>query len=745
MKNLPNSGCYGWFAVFLGATALAGCVRTSEYNQHDIVARIKPIVEINNWQFKDLNSNGKLDPYEDWRLPTAQRVADLLSQMTLREKAGLMLIDTLNSGCDGQLQENAKQYIQEQQMRRFIFRNTVTSDPKCGSDRGFFAGSSVTPRQTAHYFNLIQELAESSRLGIPVIEKSNPRNHYDQNAKVGISAAAGAFTAFPKEPGLAAAALGEEHIKPGSGMAIIKSFADIMGTEWHSLGLRGMYGYMADLGTEPRWHRFGETFTENADLNAGIMKTLVEGLQKGPVGPSSNVAMTLKHFPGGGPQEMGLDPHYSFGKYQVYPAHDFAYHLKPFKAAIDAGVSSIMPYYGVPVDLTYQGVHYDEVGFSYSKKVVTDLLRDKLGFKGYVNTDTGILDTRAWGLENKTVSERIATSINAGVDIISGFHNTDMITSLVKQNLVSESRIDESAKRLLSNLFNLGLFENPYVDEGMAASEVGGSLHQAKALELMRKSIVLLQNKTLNNRKVLPMGKGDTVYVMGMAPSDVTSYGYQVVNGEPKDDQGKPLPRPSAKGSDYAIIRVNVTNQGSLLYDYRSRDPKTGVNPNYLNPLTHKTWGSEDPCNMYPDVNKMCVDDMFGLGLIFGGPVPWEINDLSFTRMAHSHTWHISPSLETIQAVMKEVGSKHTILSIYFRNPYVLDKASGLTNAGAILATFGVSDQALMSVLSGQFSPQGRMPFALPKSIEAVIDNDPDAPGYPMKDTLFPYNFGLTY
>ena len=155
-------------------------------------------------------------------------------------------------------------------------------------------------------------------------------------------------------------------------------------------------------------YRVQETFTEDADLNTDIIKALVKGLQGGPVSPATAVALTIKHFPGGGPQELGLDPHYSFGKRQVYPGGRFEYHLKPFRAAIDAGVSSVMPYYGVPVNVTYQGVTYGPTGFAFSKEIVTDLLRGKLGFAGYVNSDTGIISDRAWGLEERTVAERAA-------------------------------------------------------------------------------------------------------------------------------------------------------------------------------------------------------------------------------------------------------------------------------------------------------------------------------------------------
>ena len=286
--------------------------------------------------------------------------------------------------------------------------------------------------------------------------KDNARNHYETDPRFGISAGAGAFTEFPKEAGIAAAALGL-----GS-MAPVEALTAVMGAEWRAIGLRGMYGYSADLATEPRWYRVHETFTEDADLDARIMRALVTGLQGGRVSPSTSVALTIKHFPGGGPQEMGLDPHYSFGKRQVYPGGRFADHLKPFIAAIDAGVSSVMPYYGVPVNVTHQGVAVrgDRVRVLAGDRH-RPAARRRLGFTGYVNSDTGIINDRAWGLEQRTIPERVAAAINGGIDVLSGFSTNATITDLVKAGLVSQGRVDEAAARLLTEQFQLGLFEDP--------------------------------------------------------------------------------------------------------------------------------------------------------------------------------------------------------------------------------------------------------------------------------------------
>ena len=432
--------------------------------------------------FKDLNKNQKLDVYEDWRQPLDKRVANLVSQMTLQEKVGMLLINTLNAGEKGKLTEGAVDYIENQKMTRFIFRNTIKNNPvNTGAGNGF-AGVQISPYEAAQFMNAVQELSERTRLGIPSLFKSNSRNHMEIDARAGINVESGSFSSWPKESGLAAT----------RDMDLIADFAKIMAEEWRAIGLRGMYGYMADLSTEPRWYRVHETFTEDSELATDIIKVLIKNLQ-GEKLHSKSIALTIKHFPGGGPQEGGGDPHYTFGKNQVYPAGKFDYHLAPFKAAIDAGASSIMAYYGIPVGQPYLP---NNVGMAFSKGILTDLLRTLLKFRGYVNSDTGIIGERAWGLENKSLDEQILIAIEAGTDILSGFSNNKQILNLVEAGKLPESRVNLSVTRLLKEQFELGLFENPYVDPNRAAYLVGNPSFQQKADLAQRKSIVLLQNKT---------------------------------------------------------------------------------------------------------------------------------------------------------------------------------------------------------------------------------------------------------
>jgi beta-glucosidase len=672
------------FAIFI-LLAFISFSNKSLLSQPLLESRSVSIIQQGDFKYKDLNKNNELDIYEDWRKPIEERISDLIGQMTLEEKVGMLLINTLNADNYGKVPERAVQYIEDEKMTRFIFRNKVANNPIRGEAGGGFGGTEITPFEAAQFMNAIQELAENTRLGIPAMFKSNARNHIDFDARAGINVGAGAFSSWPKENGLAAT----------RDMELIAEFADIMRQEWTAIGLRGMYGYMADLSTEPRWYRIHETFTEDSELASDIIKTLVENLQ-GKQLNSKSVALTIKHFPGGGPQEGGGDPHYDFGKNQVYPGNNFDYHLAPFQAAVDAGASSIMAYYGIPVGQKYMP---NNVGMAFSKGILTDLLRKNLGFKGYVNSDTGIIGSRAWGLEDKSTEEQIIIALEAGTDVLSGFSNNKQLLDLVTSGKLAEERVDVSVKRLLKEQFELGLFENPFVNANRAAYWVGNPSFQRKAEIAQRKSIVMLQNKMnlplkINGEdeiKILTYGMDTKVFEhTGGRFSRENNGGIKAytVNFDSFPD--------IEDNTDFAIIRVNVSNA-------RTRER------------------------------------------MFGGAEPDELDFLAFSDMAKAKSWIVSPSLENIQNIMDKIGAEKTIISIEFRQPYVLDEDCGLLNAGAIFATFGVTDAALVDIITGKFKPTGKLPFALAKTPEAILKQNPDEPGYQKEDTLFPFGFGLSY
>jgi beta-glucosidase len=775
MKHIMRRFGFGFSLIALGVTHVTPL--SARPRGPELQARSKQILVNQGTRFKDLNANGRLDPYEDWRLPVSQRVDDLVARMTLPEKAGMLLIATNNPGCGGGITPEGRALIETEHMTRFILRSSVVNVPADCNVRleGFAArrGYGQTPEQMASYTNAIQEAREATRLGIPALFKDNARNHVETNPLFGISQGAGAFTEFPKEAGLAAAALGAGSPPNANGtipanlrgdMAVITRFTRVMGQEWRAIGMRGMYGYMADLTTEPRWSRAHETFSEDATLVSDIMGTLVSGLQ-GPVqsgglalSAQTSVALTLKHFPGGGPQQMGWDPHYSFGKNQFYTdpsgRYGFGYHLKPFQAAITSGVSSVMPYYGVPIGAVYNGRRFDEVGMAFSPQIIDQLLRKDLGFKGYVNSDSGIIEERGWGLEGNrinpatgagfTVADRTASSIKVGTDILSEFRKNKTITDLVASGQLDERRnIDPAVRRLLMEQFSFGLFENPYVDAGAARAAIGTPANRTLGFDTQRQSVVLLKNSG-----ILPLKRGANVYNLGFDQAALTARGFNVTQG----GSGAARARVPA-GTDVVLIKIMIDNSGASTY--ASNDPATGgriVDPSFglIDPITGKaqvTWGDQDPC-VYAPYSEGKATDCIDNALRFGGAFPWESGMLALSDIATAKSWRMTPSLADIQGAMSEIGDpSRVVISVYFRNPYVLDEASGVLRAGGLLATFGVSDAAQLDVIAGRVRPRGRLPFALPKTVRSVAQQYPDAPGYgeTTDGALFPFGFGLSW
>ena len=360
-------------------------------NQPIVKSQSAALLNVGKLTFKDLNKNQKLDKYEDWRLPVAERVKDLVSQMTLEEKLGFMLISTTRMGGDNVFANGVqgggpRPVITDGFNEEDLVQNTnmFTRKPlgapnmsAAGTTKGvtqfhlrhFILRASASPEIMAKWSNNLQALCESTRLGIPAIVASNPRNHVTTDASVGLSVGLTAFSKWPGELGLAAM----------RDFPLTRKFAETAAAEWRAVGLRKGYMYMADLATEPRWGRVEGTFGEDADLTSNMITQIVLGFQGNKLSNTS-VAMTTKHFPGGGPQLDGQDSHFDWGKFAHYPGGMFDYHVKPFKAAIAAGTSAIMPYYSAP-----KGKEFEEVGFSFNKAMIGDLLQGKLGFHGIIN------------------------------------------------------------------------------------------------------------------------------------------------------------------------------------------------------------------------------------------------------------------------------------------------------------------------------------------------------------------------
>ena len=687
MKPIFPASC---LAVLLILTAYTSEKRIPEPiagidKQPVLGTRLAKLIKVDGLSFKDLNQNGKLDKYEDWRLNPEERSKDLLGQMTLEEKVGFMLISTTRMKNDWsfgapQSKEPITSDFNEEDLS--ASQNMFTRKPlpapimnaagttKAVTEfhlRHFILRANVTARMTAEWANKLQALCEKQRLGIPAIIASNPRNHIANAAAIGTSVGKTAFSTWPGELGLSAM----------RDLKLTREFADIARQEWAAVGLRKGYMYMADLSTEPRWQRIEGTFGENADWVAQMITEVVLGFQGQDLSATS-VAMTTKHFPGGGAGKEGQDPHFEWGKQEVFPGKMFANNLIPFKAAIKAGTSAIMPYYSMPV-----GTEYEPIAYAYNRAVIHDLLRVKLGFKGIINSDTGPIEMMPWGAENLSIQERYKRTLEAGVNLYSGTADPANLLETVKKGMVDMKLIDDSVLRLLEEKFKLGLFENPYVDADAAERTVGNPKFQARADLAMRKSIVLLRN----DAKALPLKAATKIYFET----------YQR--------------RLSADVSAGAIPgEVYTINDGKYPVTFVETPEEADVILLWIRPSGRSLFGS-DGSPLPLSLSKNGVDVSYINSLTAKKPTIMAIN--------YTNPW-------VIDEIYSDTQKK---------------------NIKGILATFGTTTNALLDIVMGKFKPTGKMPFTTPISEAAAQQQKEDVPGYLEGSAypLFNYNEGLNY
>ena len=475
--------------------------------------------------YRDLNKNGKMDVYEDSSQPIPKRVDDLLHQMTLEEKAGMLFINGARVNDDGSIEDKPGKGL-------FAFAPNARNLVNQKKMNHFNLWAIPSPAAVAKWYNKMQHyVQDSTRLGIPITLASDPRNHFTNNA---FAMSANSFSQWCEPLGLGA--IGDTNLT--------REFANTSRREYLAVGIREALHPQIDLATEPRWPRIAGTFGEDANLTARMARAYILGYQ-GDHLDSNSVATMTKHFPGGGPQKEGLDPHFPFQKGQVYPGHNFKYHLIPFEAAFAAHTAAIMPYYGVPMGQTSENV-----GFSFNKDIITGLLRNTYHFDGVVCTDWGLINdaivmgakwpARAWGVESLSPEDRVKKILDAGVDQFGGENCPELVLQLVKEGKITETRIDSSVRRLLTQKFELGLFDNPFVDESKVSQVLGNPQYQAAGVASQRRAMTLLKNQD----KVLPLTPGKLkIYVRNIDPKVAAQYGTVV------DDPKK---------ADIAILRLNT-------------------------------------------------------------------------------------------------------------------------------------------------------------------------------------------
>ena len=455
------------------------------------------ILKIDGEIFRDLNKNNSLDVYEDHRLDSKLRSDDLLNKMTIEEKVGQMFHPPFT------LKPDIWMLIYE-----IAIRGNKSTEAQILFDNisHFNLYGNPSPAELANKINHFQEIASRSRLGVPVTISSDPIHEVPKGGGVASFSVDG-FSKWPSQLGFAAT----------NNSLIIENFAQIVKEEYLAVGIRTALHPMSDLATDPRWARNFGTFGSNALLSSDMTIAYMNGFQGNTISSESVLTM-VKHFPGGGPQQNGLDPHLYSGRNQTYPGNNFDYHLIPFKDAINNNLKVIMPYYGIPIGQTNE-----DVAMAYNEYILTDLLREELGFSGVICSDWGIITGRHWGVDELSIADRYKKSINAGIDQYGGETETSYLIKLIKENIISEGRINESVKRILVNKFELGLFDDPYVDENKINDRVNTKKNIEAGLEAQRKSIVLLENNG-----ALPLKKGMKIFVDGLDNNIAKDFGVLV-------------------------------------------------------------------------------------------------------------------------------------------------------------------------------------------------------------------------
>jgi len=679
------------------------------------------VIERDGCFFRDLEGSGELLPYEDWRLDAESRAADLASRMTIREIAGLMMYSPHQmvpgisfgpfrytyggksfeeSGASPwALNDQQKKLLSEDGIRHVLLMRFSEIDT------------------VVKWSNEMQRLAESLPHGIPIAFSSDPRHGAGASA-MEFKTEANDVSKWPEGLGLAAT------FEPETA----KKFGEVVAKEYRALGITVALHPQVDLGTEPRWMRVEDTFGAHPKLVTDFGKAYCDGLQttegcESGWGTDSVCAMA-KHWPGGGPCEAGRDAHYAFGKYAVYPGESFEEHLKPFKDGVfkldgpTGKVASIMPYYSVSWNEDH--VNGENVGNSYSHYIINDLLREKYGYDGVVCTDWGITDdqgadvdefgSRCFGVEGLTVARHLRI-IENGVDQFGG--NSDIEPILKAYELGCEKhgeewmreRFEQSAKRLLKNMFRCGLFENPYLDEVESKAVVGCKENQEAGFEAQLKSIVMLKNNA-----ILPMKESIKVYVPQRSIQPKKNF-FRMM------DEAKVMPGASRdvieqyfdwadtmEEADAALVFV----ESPISDGYSVEDRENGGNGYLPLMLQYRPYTAVEARE----------------SSIAGGDPREDFVNRSYrgkTNLAANEA-----DLDLIIDAKKKMGEKPVIAVIRMHHPMVMAELEPY--ADAILVDFGVTQKAICELLVGKAVPQGLLPVQLPSDMETVEKHCEDRP-----------------
>jgi beta-glucosidase len=708
------------------------------------------IIQVDGLAFKDLNKNGKLDIYEDWRKPVVERAKDLATKMTVEQMAGLMLY----SRHQAVPAPEAGMFTGTYNGKPFSASGVKSSDL---SDqqiafltkdnlRHVLMTSVVSPIIAAEWNNNIQALVEGIGVGIPANNSSDPRNGANKDAEYN-AGSGGSISQWPEELGLAAT------FDP----AITEQFGAIAGKEYRALGIATALSPQIDLATEPRWNRFVGTFGEDPKLATDMARAYVDGFQTSPKAIEAyegwgnlSVNSMIKHWPSGGPEEGGRDGHFAYGKFAVYPGNNFETHMKPFTDGafkLNGGTkkaSAVMPYYTISYD---QDKKYGEnVGNGFSKYIVTDLLRNRFGYEGVVCTDwlitanegptPDVFAGKSWGVEKLSVAERHYKVLMAGVDQFGGNNDINPVLEAYQMGIKEHGeafmrkRFEQSAVRLLLNIFRVGLFENSYLDPAETKAIVGKPEFMKAGYDAQLKSIVMIKNQN----KTLPIAKGKTVYI----PKRVTPAGINFF--------GQPSPEKIEYPVNLELIKkyYTVTDDASKA-DFAIVFIKSPISGGYSRADREAGGNGYVPISL--QLKDYTAVDARAQSIAAGDPVvdPTITNRSYLNKTSKSNSY---PDLNTILETKKAMNGKPVLVSVNISNPMVF--AEFEKEVDAIVGEFGVQVEAMMDIISGQIEPSGLLPLQMPLNMSTVEKQFEDVPHdmIPYQDTtgnVYDFGFGLNW
>jgi beta-glucosidase len=708
------------------------------------------ILTVDGLAFKDLNKNGKLDRYEDWRLPVAERAKNLASQMTVDQIAGLMLYSRHQSvpaqagGYFGGTyngkpfpESGAKVHDLSDQQKAFLTADNL---------RHVLMTSVENPTVSALWNNNVQELVESIGVGIPANNSSDPRHGANKDSEYN-AGSGGAISQWPEELGLAAT------FDP----AITEQFGTIAAKEYRALGIATALSPQIDLATEPRWNRFVGTFGEDPKLATDMARAYVDGFQSSPKPVATyegwgnqSVNAMIKHWPSGGPEEGGRDGHFAYGKFAVYPGNNFETHLKTFLDGafkLNGGTkkaSAVMPYYTISYN---QDKKYGEnVGNGFSKFIVTDLLRDKYGYDGVVCTDwliTGdegktpdVFAGKSWGTEKMTIAERHYKVMMAGVDQFGGNNDIKPVLEAYQMGVKEHgeafmrNRFEKSAVRLLLNIFRVGLFENAYLDPEETKAIVGKPEYMKAGYDAQLKSIVLIKNQ----KNTLPIAKGKTVYVpKRTTPPGVNFFGF-------------PTPEKTEYPVNLDIIKKYYTvTDDPTKADFAMVFIKSPVSNGYSRADREAGGNGYVPISL--QLKDYTATEARAQSMAAGDPVidPTITNRSYLNKTSKSNSY---PDLNTILDTKKAMNGKPVLVAITVSNPMVFGEFE--KEVDAIVGEFGVQIEALLDIVSGKTEPSGLLPLQMPIDMTTVEKQFEDVPHdmIPYRDSngnVYDFGFGLNW